>query len=297
MPMTALYFRHRRPADYGTTVGTTTINRRGTALMRKVLNGAMGNLNGAQGDQDYVVVYTSTEPSFASAVITAATVATTFTATINGVAVQVTPAGGDTASCGLLAAAVNASSNALVQGFVTSNNLSATATLASVVAGTYIDICGYRFTGTSGVPAAIVSGGNYGNFDVSGNDTADAAALAAAVNAMPGLSRFIAAVPVAGVVYLCARQATFSGTTTFTWPSAPGTPPNTLYASAATITLSATALAAAARCNILACTPGVLGNAITIAAAAGSGTAAVLNTETRLNRGTGLNVVPVVDAS
>ena len=59
----------------------------------------------------------------------------------------------------------------------------------------------------------------------------------------------------------------------------------------------AAALAAAARCNILACTPGVLGNAITIAAAAGSGTAAVLNTETRLNRGTGLNVVPVVDAS
>ncbi len=295
MPMTALYFRHRRPADYGTTVGTTTINRRGTQLLRRVLNGAMGNLGGPSGDQDYAVVYSPNEPSFAVGGLAMSGGAGAVGGIINGVTVTATFASSDINSCGLVAAAINASANALVQGFVTANNLSATLTLTSVAAGATVDICGYRFTATTGTPAAIVSGGNLFNFDVSGNDTADATALVAAINAAPGLSRYVSAVSTTNVVRVFARQYLFSGTATFTWPTAPGTPTNTLVSQASSIVASAASLAASAFVGINACIPGVAGNAITLALS-GTGVT-VIGGGARLALGTGLNVVSVVDAS
>lgn len=297
MAINALYFRTRRPQDYGTAAGSTTINRRGTQLLRRVLNAAMSNLSGGSGDQDYAFVYTSTEPAFANAGVTAASVATSFAATINGVSVSITPAVSDTNACGQLAAAINSSSNALVQGFVTATNLTATLTLTSVAAGDTVTICGYKFTATNGTPAGVVSGQSLFTFDMSGSNAADATALATAINQAPGLSRFVGAVAVSNVVYLLGRQATFSGTATFTWPTAPGTPPNTVISQASTIVASGASLAASAVCAINACVPGVHANAITIAASAGGGTAAVLNTATRLAGGTGLNVVSIVDAA
>lgn len=295
MPITALYLRTRRPVDYGVTPGSTTINRRGRDLLRRVANVVVGAV-GARADADYTMVYSgSTEPAFANSGLAISGGTGTIGVTVNGVAVTVTSGVSDTSSAGLIAAAVNASVDPLVLGFVTANNLTATATLVSVAAGTTIDICGYRFTATTGTPPLTVSGGNLGTFDISGNDAADATALAAAINQMPGLCRFIAAVPVSNVVRLFARRFAFTSPDAFAWPSGPDVPPNVLAASAASVTLSGAALAAGAFVALNSCVPGVSANAVTIAA---SGTGVTtLNSEARLTRGTGLNLVGITDSA
>lgn len=295
MPVSVAYLRHRNPYDYGVTPGSTTITRRGSALFRRFINLAHSALGSGSSDADFTLGYTSTDPAYAVAGITASTVGTSFAATINGVSVSVTPAGGDITSCGLLAQAINASSNALVRGFATASNLSATLTLTSVTAGAYVDVCGCRFTAISGTAVNTVSGAANGTFDMSGNDTADAASLASAINTMPGLSRFVAAISVAGVVHLFGKQSVASGTNAFTWPTGPGVPTNSIVSGSSTIVASGATLAASAKVGIVACLPGVSGNAITIATSAGTGTAAVLNTATRLTLGAGLNLVPIMD--
>ena len=294
MPITAVYLRHRRPVDYGVTHGTTTITRRGRELFRRFVNLAQASIGAASADAEYALVYSnSTEPAYANGALVMSGGSGAVGGIINGVTLTATWASSDTNSCGLAAAAINASSNALVQGFVTANNLSATLTLTSVTAGAYVDICGTRFTATSGTPATQFSGGNLCTFDISGSDTADALALTTAINQAPGLSRFVFAQSVAGVVHLFARQATFSGTATFTWPTGPGVPSNTLRSGSGTIVASAASLAASAKVGIVSCVPGVLGNAMTIALS-GTGVT-VLGTQTRLIGGTGLNVVSISD--
>ncbi len=294
MPMTAVYLRHRRPVDYGVTPGTTTISRRGRELFRRFANVVKAATGDAQSDSEYALVYgNSTEPSYAVGGLVMSGGAGAVGGIINGVTVTATFASSDINSCGLVAAAINASSNALVQGFVTANNLSATLTLTSVPAGATVDVCGTRFTATTGTPPAAFSGSNLCTFDISGSDTADALALATAINQAPGVSRFVSAISVAGVVHLFARQATFSGTATFTWPALPGTPSNTIISNAASIVASGASLIASAKVGINACIPGVQGNAITLALS-GTGVT-VLGTQTRLTLGTGLNVVSIID--
>lgn len=296
MPISALYLRHRRPKDYGVTPGSTTISRRGRDLARKFAQVLQGQLQGADSDGDFALVYSnSTEPAFAVGGLAMSGGAGTVGGIINGVTVTATYASSDTNSCGLVAAAINASANALVQGFVTANNLTATLTLTSTAAGDTVDVCGYRFIAVSGTPVTIVSGGNLGKFDISGNDAADATALAAAINTMPGLSRWVSAIAVSNVVRLFARQYAFSGTATFAWPSGPGVPPNSIISQAGTIVASAASLAAGAFVGINACVPGVAGNAITIALS-GTGVT-VLNSAARLVNGAGLNVVSIIDAA
>lgn len=295
MPISVAYLRHRKPVDYGTAPGSTTISRRGSELFRRFVNLATASLGVGSADAEYTLVYTSTDPACAVAGITTTTAGTSLTATINGVAVAVTPAGGDITSCGLLAQAINASTNALVQGFVQASNLSATLTLTGATAGVTVDICGTRFVGTTGTPPTLVSGGNLCTFDISGSDTADALALATAINQAPGVSRYVAAISVAGVVHLFARQAVASGTNAFTWATGPGVPVNSIISNTATIVASTATLAATAKVGIVACAPGVTGNAFTVAAASGTGTTATLGTQTRLIGGTGLNIVGISD--
>lgn len=294
MPITALYFRTRRPLDLGVTAGSTTINRRGHTLLRRALNAAMSALSVQGGDADYTVTYTATEPANAVGAITASSVATSFAATINGVSVSVTPSGGDTASCGLLAAAINASSNALVQGFVTASNLSTTLALTSVAAGSTVTICGRTFLAVSGTVPNTVSGASVATFDISGNDTADAAALAAAINSCPSTSRYVAAISTTSTVYLLARQFNFTSPSTFAWPSGPGVPPNTVISQASSIVAAGASMAASAVVGIVCAYPGIAGNSITLAASAGGGTAATVASASRLTLGTGLNVVGIV---
>lgn len=59
----------------------------------------------------------------------------TITATINGVAIAITWATSDTNSASLLAAAINASTNALVQNIVTATSVAGVVTISAVVPG------------------------------------------------------------------------------------------------------------------------------------------------------------------
>ena len=59
----------------------------------------------------------------------------TITATINGVAIAITWATSDTNSASLLAAAINASTNALVQNIVTATSAAGVVTISAVVPG------------------------------------------------------------------------------------------------------------------------------------------------------------------
>ena len=67
----------------------------------------------------------------------------------------------------------------------------------------------FTFTATSGVTPNLISGQNLFAFDVSGNDSADATALAAAINAAPVLQHFVFAIPVAAVVRIFSRKARY----------------------------------------------------------------------------------------
>lgn len=294
MPMTAVYLRHRRPADYGVTPGTTTISRRARELFRRYVKVVMGAMSDADADSEYALVYGgSTEPAYANTGLAMASGTGSVGATINGVTVTATWATSDTNSCALVANAINSSTNALVQGFVTANNLTATLTLTGVAAGNSVVVCGTTFTAVTAIPNPV-SGYSNGLFVRSGVDATDAANLAAAINSAPGLSRFVFAVPVSNVVRLFAKQANYtSGTNTFSWPTAPGTPSNAILSGASTIVASGASLAAGAFVGLSCPVPGVMGNAISVAAS-GTGVT-VLNTETRFQRGAALNVVSIID--
>ena len=287
MPITAVYLRHRRPVDYGTTPGTTTITRRGRELFRRYANVALGSLADSYGDGEYTFVDSgSVEPAFASAILDLSSTSTgSVGATINGVAVTATYATSPLNTAGLVAAAINASSNALVKGLVQASNLGCTLTLTSVAAGDTVTILGSRFVATSGTPATIVTGGNLFSFDCSGSDSADATALAAAINTAPGLSLLVCAYADSNAVYVMSRTATY--------PAGPGVPANVVASQASTIVASAASLTAIAYVGITACVPGVTGNTQTIAAS-GTG-AAIVGSLTRLAGGQALGLAPIVD--
>lgn len=294
MPVSAVYLRHRRPVDYGVTPGSTTITRRGRELFRRFLNVANGAVQGASADGEYTLVQSSTtEPAFAVGALTLSGASGAVGGIINGVTLTATHGTTDILDAALIAAVINASSDALVQGFVTSSNLSATLTLVSVAAADTVDICGYRLTARSGTaPNLNVSGSGQGFFDMSGNDTADALSLATAINQMPGLSRWVSAISVAGVVHMFPRRYTFA-TPTFSWPSGPGVPSNTIISNASTITASGASFIPSVKVALNACVPGVQGNAVTVALS-GTGVT-VLGTQTRLIGGLGLNQVSITD--
>jgi len=288
MPVSALQLRHRKPADYGVTPGGTTFNRSGAELMRRFANVLRAAMSDANFDNEYVFQYDSADPAVANAGVGISSGSGSVQITINGVATAVTWATSDTNSAGLLAAALNASTDALVKGLITANNLTATITCSSVAAGDYVDVCGTRLTAVAVVPTAIYSNSAINTFLQTGTNAQTAAALAVAINASPGLSRYVYAIDVSNVVRLFARQFVFSGTVTFAWPSsAQGVPGNSLIpSSTAHLACNVAALAAGAFVGVCATTEGVQGNQATIAV---SGTGlTVLNAEARLKRGTGL---------
>lgn len=292
MATLGLQMRLRRPADLGVSPGTSTINRRGGALLRRVLSILRGAAADANSDSEYCLQYSATDPSVASGGVAISSGSGTVGVTINGVACTATWATSDTNSAGLVAAAINASTNALVAGLVSATNLGATITCSTVVAGDWVDVCGTRFTAAAGLPVEIHSGQNLNTFDCSTSDTATATSLAAKINAAPGVSRYVYAKSAAGVVYVFARQSVFSGTVTFSWPTGQ-VPTNVLTSSGSTIALSGAALAAGANVGICAAAEGVAGNQCTIAA---SGTGVTtLGSAARLTGGTGLAVLSIVD--
>ncbi len=293
MPTVSIQLRTRRPADLGVTPGTTTITRRRTELLRRVANLIRGGAADVHSDSEYCIQYSSADPSVACGGLAISSGSGTVGGTVNGVACTATWATSDTNSAGLVAAAINASTNALVAGLVSATNLVATVTAATVVAGDWVDVCGVRFEATTGTPANTYSGRALNTFDRSGTNTQTATALAAAVNNSPVVSRYIYAVSAAAVVYLFARQSVFSGTVTFSWPTANGAPPNTLTSNGSTLSLSGAALAAGAFVGICSAAEGVQGNQCTLAAS-GTGVTTI-NSNARLVGGTGLAVLSIVD--
>lgn len=173
---------------------------------------------------------------------------------INGVTVTATWATSDINSASLVAAAINASADALVKDLVEACNLAATFTLATTLAGDSVSILGYTFTAQ---PSATL---RYDEFNQSGTDTADAASLVTQINAREGLNQLVWASSSAGVVTV--RQ--IAGTTA----------KGVLAKSGAAITLSGQ-LAATATVLVTSYRPGVAGNCITLAASGTGVTASV----------------------
>ncbi len=247
-------------------------------LLKASKSGAVG---GAIDPDDVEAVVSTGNTATASGALIISSGSGAVGGTINGVTVTDTWATSDTNSAGLVAAAINASSNALVKGFVRATNLRATATLASVPVAARLNICGTVFTAVGSATGVV------GEFDQSGTDTADATALALAINTHPSLSRWVYAVSAAAVVHLFARQSVFSGTATFSWPTEYGAPANSLWLETGSsgITLSAATFAASAGVGLCANQRGILGNAVTLAAS-GTGVT-VLNSNARLVSGLG----------
>jgi hypothetical protein len=190
--------------------------------------------------------------------------------TINGVTVTDTWATNDINSAGLVAVAINASTNALVQYFVTASNIAGTAALASVAAGTKFGFDGIEFTAVANDTARPHQ------FAISGSNTADAAALVTAMVAMPYLNDKYIITSSSGTVTIAQRSG---GATVGTHQK--------MFASATTFTL--TQLAATATCYLSALQAGIWGNVLTLVA---SGTG-VTASGARLTGGTGLNVNPI----
>lgn len=123
--------------------------------------------------------------------------------------------GSDTADATALCAAILASTTLGVYGLVTACNLAATIQCTSVAAGDKVKLEGVAFTATR------YATGRPGEFDVSGSDTADAAALAAAINAHGYIGRRYVATSSTDTVTVRQRVGTTGATlnteaTTFT---------------------------------------------------------------------------------
>lgn len=157
-----------------------------------------------------------------------------------------TMAGSDAADATAFCAALLASTQAGVAGKVKACNLAGTIQCTSVAVGDYVNVGTRRFTGTASAT------GRVGDFSVAGNDTADAAALAAAINADPALKGLVIAT---------------SSTDTVTVRQMTGTTGLGVTKSASTFTLgglSSGKLAAVAVVVVSSSMPGAAGNSLTL---------------------------------
>lgn len=197
----------------------------------------------------------------ATGTITCASVAAADTVTLNGqvltavagvaAADQFSIDGNDVADASALVAAINASTQTLISGVLRATNFAATVTLASVAAGEWVEVAGVKLTAV-----ATANADDRNVFSISGDDTADGVALAAAINAHPSLKDRVLASNVAGVVTV--RRLPPAGT------EAPA-----LAKSGAGITLSGSALAATAVVLVTSTVKGKQANANTLASSNG----------------------------
>jgi hypothetical protein len=225
-----------------------TALRKRHVLLRLYANLLMGALGHRKSVFSVEVIGNSSAAAYAFQTVTFASSSGTVGVVVNGVAgLTVTWGTSDVASMTALVAAFNASTNALIQYLAMMTNTRAQVTLASVLAGQWFSIGQYRFVAKSGTVNA-----QPGEFDISGNDTADAAALCAAINTHPEASKYFVASNAAGVVSIW-RLAT------------PATGGSLIYGSASTFG-SLVQFAAAAVGVVVALKKGIPGNCQTIAA-------------------------------
>ncbi|MDP2271262.1 MAG: hypothetical protein Q8K32_11060 [Archangium sp.] len=179
-------------------------------------------------------------------------------ATIDGTLVTAAFATSDTVTMTAVMAAIRA--NATVNRKVTAVNRIARMTLASVLVGTTVQVFGITFTAVNGAPTG------FGQFDMSGSDTADALSLALAINRHPSLAGRCRAVSNVGAVYVGLLE-----------DRAPTSEELLSLPSAATITINAAFPTVSAFGLLFAMVPGDIGNCCTVVASGTGMTYATAN--------------------
>lgn len=191
--------------------------------------------------------------------------------TIGGTLVTATFATSDLVTAGLIAAAIR--NNTTVNQFVTASNVCARMTLASVVAGTTVNVCGTTFTAVA--TAAVIR--EFGQFNIDGTDTQDAAALALAINRHPSLVGRVRAVSIAAVVHLVLLDTARASR-----------PIESVgQASAGTIVVNQAKFVPSVTVFVIANIPSVLGNFVTVVASGTGVTYSTNGTAGQLGNGTG----------
>lgn len=280
MASTLLQIQHNNAANFR--------GRRGKDLLRVVVNKLNAGLIGSEPGLQFTVTGSGTELASACTCGISASASGTVGITIAGVANTAATGASDTITAGLIAAAINANTNAKIQYLIGATNLKSSLTFSTVLAGTVINLGGYRFTAVAGTAAAIQN--NPGDFVISGTDTQDAASFCGAVNQHPYASKYFFALNVAGVCHVFPKAAAW-------WTSATaGTvnfPQNFVTASATTVTVGSATFAASDYYGVWCKIPGKLGNNIVVAA---SGTGqSIENSNTYLSRGLGGDAAPTTD--
>ena len=269
MPNVTLTINTRRP--FGAVRGSGPTRRQPLidvmSWLNKVISGEVQSDSCIVSRQDAVALGDLAYAGHAVAALVGSTLAGSVGVTIDGTAVTVTASGGDTATQTALVAAIKA--NASVNSKVTAAQRVAQMTLASVVAGTTVIVFGTKFTAVSGTPA------NFGEFDISGADAADATSLALAINRHPSLAGRCRAVANGAVVYvgLLEDRAAILGE-------------SIVLPSAATITVNTSIPVAGAVVLLIAAVPGQIGNCCT-AVASGTGMSLATANAGKLGGGTG----------
>lgn len=213
---------------------------------------ARGLLNAVKGHRPPM---TCQRDTYAAYQIFTATTSGDFTITLNGVDTITAFTVSQTATASAAVAALNAlTANALSYGGrnIEADNRQATITLTSCAPGTVFDICGQRITAVS------KAADNSSQFEISGSDTADAAALVAAIKAHPVLQDLVAADNSSGVVTVRSRRAS--------------TPARDLAISASAEVVSVPVLTASTVVTVSSVRKGQPGNSITTAVS-GTGSA------------------------
>lgn len=195
MPNVTIQINARRP--YGRSVPTGPEALRHWAnYLQAVAGGQMGSDSVQVDYNDTLLVGNLAYAGPACGLFVGSTLSGVVGVSVAGTAITVTASGGDAATCTALGAAINA--NTTVNNFIRATNRISAVTLASVAAGASIDVWGQTFTAVANSAAIL----DFGQFNIDGADSADAAALALAINRHPVLSGKCRAVSNGAVVYV-----------------------------------------------------------------------------------------------
>ncbi len=233
-----------------------TLSQQGTrkrTLLRRVINKATSVMAGTDPGGSFTMVSSGTDPASACTAGISLSGSGTVGIVVAGVTLTDTWATSDTVSAGLVAAAINGSTNAKIQYLLGATNLKTTVTLVTTVAGDNVTLAGFKFTGVAGTAASIPQVDGQFVIKGSGTDTQSGTSLAGAINRHPHASRFLFAYNIAGVVHVLPKSAAW-----FTGPNAP--PNSNTYSSSTCVTLGT--FAAATHYGIWVKVPGKIGNTI-----------------------------------
>lgn len=254
--------------------------RKRLVMLRLIYNFIAAVMVGSKRASAFDAVFDGEAGAKATQIVTFSSGSGTVGIIISNVTITVTWATSDILSMSALVVAVNASVNAAVQFQVQMTNLRSQVTLTSTPVGSVLRLGQFDFTAVNGVPTSGPQ--NWGDWDMSGSDTADALALATAINTHPQASKYWAAISTAGVVsvFLISTPIQADGSTS-----------TAMLATNAAIAIAAQPAAAAVGLLVSYMRDRVV-NAITTVAT-GTGVTAG---GARLTGGTGGNAVPYQEA-